>query len=94
MSLAADFVFVDFDRGVELEIDEYKIGRHSPLVGMSLRNSRIRRKTGAVVVAIKRADGQALVGPDPDLPLKPNDTLILVGPSGVSERLDQLELLD
>ena len=87
--------FVDFaDRSVDLEIDEYRISPDSPIVGKSLRDSGIRRKTGAVVVAIKRVDGQALIGPDPDLPLMSKDTLILVGPSGVSDRLDQLESVD
>lgn len=84
--------FVDSaDKGVDLEMDEYRIGADSPLVGKSLRDSGIRRKTNAVVVAIKRADGRALIGPDPDLPLKSRDTLILVGPSGVSGRLDTIE---
>lgn len=85
-----DFVDVA-NKGVDLEIDEYTLGARSPLVGRSLRDSEIRRNTGAIVVAIKRADGRALIGPDPDLMLQSKDTLILVGPTGVSNRLDQIE---
>ena len=85
-----DFVEVA-DKGVDLEIDEYEIGDHSPLVGRSLRDSDIRRKTGAVVVAIKRADGPTMLGPDPDAQLQAKDTLILVGPAGVSSRLETIE---
>lgn len=86
---------VDFmevaSKGVDLELDEYEIGEQSPLVGRSLRDSGVRRKTGAIVVAIKRADGEALVGPNPDAHLEAKDTLILVGPAGVSSRLDAIE---
>jgi len=85
-----DFVEVA-NKGVDLELDEYEIGDESPLVGRSLRDSGVRRKTGAIVVAIKRADGEALVGPDPDAHLEAKDTLILVGPAGVSSRLDEIE---
>ncbi len=85
-----DFVEVA-SRGVDLEIDEYVIGDQSPLVGKTLRDSRIRRTTGSLVVAIKRADGESLVGPDPDSVLGAGDTLILVGPAGVSSRLKALD---
>lgn len=88
-----DFVEVA-DKGVDLEIDEYAIDDSSPLVGRSLRDAHVRRHTGAIVVAIKRADGEALVGPDPDARLQARDTLILVGPSGVSNRLDEIETGD
>ena len=85
-----DFVEVA-NKGVDLELDEYKVSDRSPLVGRSLRDSHVRRKTGAIVVAIKRADGEALVNPDPDAHLEAKDTLILVGPAGVSSRLDNIE---
>jgi voltage-gated potassium channel len=74
-------------RGLELEIDEYLIGAGSPLVGQALRESPLRRGTNATVVAIKRADGKAIFSPDPDAVLSAGDTLILVGPAGISGRL-------
>ena len=85
-----DFVEVAA-RGVDLEIDEYEIKAGSPLVGRSLRDTGVRDKTGATIVAIKRADGEALISPDPDARLGPGDTLILVGSAGVSGRLDEME---
>ncbi len=85
-----DFVEVAI-RGVDLEIDEYVIGDQSPLVGKTLRDSRIRHTTGSLVVAIKRADGEALVGPDPDSLLGARDILILVGPAGASSRLKAID---
>jgi voltage-gated potassium channel len=75
---------------VDLEIDEYSIGPSSPLVGHTLRDSPLRRSTNATVVAIKRADGKAIFSPDPDAVLAAGDTLILVGPSGISSRLGSI----
>ena len=85
-----DFVEVAV-KGVDLEMDEYVLAEDSALVGKTLRTSRLRRNTGAIVVGIKRAGGEALVNPDPDAVLECNDTLILVGPSGISSRLDAIE---
>lgn len=84
-----DFVDV-MNRGVALEMDEYVVVAESGLVGQSLGESRVRRKTGATVVAIKRADGETIYTPDPEVRLAGGDTLIIVGPAGVSERLHRL----
>lgn len=85
---------VDFvelaDQGVDLEIDEYVVAGDSPLVKKTLREAAVRGSTGAMVVAIKRKDGEAIVNPDPDAVLAAGDTLIFVGPAGVSERLDAI----
>ena len=77
-------------KGVDLEIDEYVVGEHSSFAGTTLRESALREKTGASVVAIKRADGETLFNPDPDASLETGDTLVLVGPAGVSSRLDAI----
>jgi voltage-gated potassium channel len=85
---------VDFfdvaSKGVDLEMDEYIVQERSSLVGKALRDSQLRESTGAMVIAIKRADGQTLLNPSPEAVLEPQDTLILVGPGGVSSRLDQI----
>ncbi len=77
-------------RGIDLEMDEYVFAEHSSLIGVTLRDSLIRRKTGAGVVGVKRADGQTLFNPDPDAKLNAGDILIIVGPVGVSSRLDEI----
>ncbi len=83
--------FVDLaNKGVDLEIDEYVIADRSPLVGTTLRDSLLREQTGASVVAIKKADGETLFNPAPTSSFEASDTLILVGPAGVSALLDQL----
>ncbi len=77
-------------KGVDLEMDEYVIGQDSVLAGKTLRDSPLRQKTGASVVAIRRADGRTVYNPDPNAALEAGDTLILVGPAGVSSLLDTL----
>lgn len=78
------------NKGVDLEIDEYEVGAQSPLVGKSLRESALRERTSASVVAVKRANGETLFNPGPDAVLGLGDTMVLVGPAGVSSRLDAL----
>lgn len=86
---------VDFvelaSKGVDLEIDEYVVGPKSPLKGRLLRDGAIRTGSNAIVVAIKSASGQAVFNPGADTAIQEGDTLILVGPGGVSERLAAID---
>lgn len=51
---------------------------HHDLVGKSLAENQIRDKTGCSVIAIN-SDGKQIVSPDPLVPLKEGDELILIG---------------
>ena len=83
--------FVDLvNKGVEIELDEYVVDQQSPLNGLFLRDSLLRERSGASVVAIKKADGQTLFNPSPDAVFEAQDALILIGPAGVSSRLDEI----
>jgi len=77
-------------KGVELEMDEYIVRPDSPLKGKTLKDSGLRQKARAMVVAIKRADGTTVFNPDANEIILENDTLILIGPAGVSSRLEAL----
>ncbi len=82
---------VDFvemaNKGVELEMDEVVLTERSPLCGVALKDSGIRERTGAIVVAIKRREGETLFNPVPDAKLMADDTLVLIGPADVSGKL-------
>jgi len=65
-------------RGVELEIGEVEISSDSPVAGKLLRDSQLREKSGAMVVAIKRSDGTTIFAPTAEMVLKPGDTLITI----------------
>jgi len=81
------------DRGVDLEMDEYLVTPDSPMRGRRLRESGLRDKIGATVVAIKRADGETLYSSDAEAVLKVGDTIIIVGPTGVSSRLGKMDVI-
>jgi voltage-gated potassium channel len=86
----ADFVEVTA-RGVELEMDEYRVAADSPLKGKTLRESELRHKADVIVVAIKGEDGKTVFNPGPDQKIEIGDTLILIGPAGLAGRLQQME---
>lgn len=84
-----DFVDVAA-KGVELEIDEYHVDKDSVLVDTSLRDSALRQKVDAMVVAVRRPDGQTTFNPSADVIVRSGDTLILIGRLGTSNRLAEL----
>ncbi len=87
---------VDFvesvSEGIQLEMDEFVISGNSALAGKTLRESLLREKGSASVVAIKRADGETMFNPGAESILAAGDTLILVGPAGVSTRLESANI--
>ena len=44
-----------------------------------MRDADIKRRTGVIVIAIKRADGQVEFPPSGDELLAPGDTIVLLG---------------
>jgi voltage-gated potassium channel len=65
--------------GMEIEMEELLIAPNSALSGRSLRDADIKRLTGAVVIAIKHADGRLEFPPDGDDVLAPGDRIMLMG---------------
>jgi voltage-gated potassium channel len=62
-----------------IEMDELPIQAASPLAGHSMRDADIKRRTGVIVVAIKRSDGRLIFPLDGDEILAPGDTIVLLG---------------
>ena len=69
------------DRGLNLRIEEVEIPRASALAGKTLRDSRIRDVTDALVLAIrsKQKGGGFQYNPGPDTVLEGGTTLVLLG---------------
>lgn len=61
-----------------VEIEEIDIRSDSPLAGVTLAGSRIRERTGASIVGLRR-DGVPILNPAPVLRLKPGDTVVVLG---------------
>lgn len=68
-----------------LRIVEAVVSNNSTLVGMTIRQSGIRTRYGAVVVAVRR-QGQSIPGKLGEIRLRPGDTLLLEAPPGFSDR--------
>lgn len=88
-SLAANTIFNLLISNKVLMISEglniFRIKTHPSLAGKTLRKSRIREETGCTLIAIQSGE-KMLLNPDPDLPLAPDDELILIG-TGEAEKL-------
>jgi voltage-gated potassium channel len=64
---------------MEIEMEELLIAPNSTLSGRSLRDSDIKRLTGVIVIAIKRADGRLEFPPTGDEIFTPGDHIVLIG---------------
>lgn len=72
-----------------LRIVEAVVSNNSTLVGMTIRQSGIRTRYGAVVVAVRR-QGQQIPGKLGEIRLRPGDTLLLEAPPGFSQRFGSI----
>ncbi len=66
------------DSGLQLLLEDVAILEGSPLKGKMLRDSRIREKSNAIVVAIRR-DMEYMVNPPVDTVLATGDVLLVLG---------------
>lgn len=69
-----------------LRLTEAVISTNSTLAGSTIRESGIRTRYGAVVIAVRR-QGQRLHGRLGDIRLRPGDTLLMEAPRGFAERV-------
>ncbi len=78
-------------KGVDLEMDQLQLTSGSPLVGKTLAELELPRRTGAHIVAIRRSDGEAVYHPTPEMTFSPGDTIILVGKRGSAAAVEKLQ---
>ncbi len=75
---------------VGVQLDEVPVGPGSPLIGMALKDSPIRRDFGVMLVAVIDADGTRHFNPGPDLVMKERSVLVSIGPDAGLDRLRDL----
>jgi voltage-gated potassium channel len=84
--------FVDMARlGVNLDMEQLRLGQGSKLVGRTLDELSLPQKIGVQVVAIQRSDGTAIYHPNSDFRLKIGDILVLVGQRGAAAAVQEME---
>ena len=88
--VAAFLEIVSTHAGPDLRFEEIVVKRESGRVGKSIRDLRIRRETGAVVITIRRPDGTFETTPSPDHALVEGDVLIAVGTEEELRALEEL----
>jgi voltage-gated potassium channel len=67
------------DRGLEFRLEEVTVPAGSPVAGRTLRESRLRDRTGALVLALRAPDGTFATNPPPDTALDVDQVLIAIG---------------
>lgn len=75
---------------LDLQIEEIYVEENSPLANKSLLESRIREKTHAIILAIKRSLGDMIFNPGPKEIILPGDILIAFGEREKLEILSDL----
>jgi len=73
-----------------LRLTEAVVSTNSSLAGSTIRQSGIRTRYGAVVIAVRR-QGQRLHGRLGDIRLRPGDTLLMEAPPGFAQRVARSE---
>ena len=77
--VAAFLDIVTSETGPDTQLEELEVTPSSPCSGKTIRELRLRRETGALVVGIRRRDGTFDLTPSPDATLDPGDIIIAVG---------------
>lgn len=76
----ADFLdVVMHDGSLEFRLAEVVVPERAPLSGRSLREAQVRDRTGALVLAIRDAEGRFVTNPAPETVLAGGSVLIAIG---------------
>ena len=76
--------------GPDLQLAEIEVRRTCEVAGRTIRELRIRHETGAIVIALRKADGSFDTTPEPDTPIGVGDVLIGVGSPNEIRALEDL----
>jgi len=88
--VAAFLDIVSSHGGPDLRFEEIEVTPTCARAGSSIRDLRVRRATGAVIVALRKGDGRFDTTPDPDAALEVGDVMIAVGTADELRRLEEL----
>jgi voltage-gated potassium channel len=74
---------------LEIQLEELELHEGSEVTGKTLKESAIRKMTGATILSIKKADGQLITNPPVSRVLEQGDRLVLVGTTEQLEKAHQ-----
>ncbi|OFW34945.1 MAG: hypothetical protein A2074_08625 [Candidatus Aquicultor primus] len=70
---------VTYGDGLEFRLEELKVSEGSSIKGKTIGEADLRRRTGAVVLAIKKNSGGFNTSPDVDTTIELDDELVIIG---------------
>jgi voltage-gated potassium channel len=76
--------------GPDLQMEEIELTHASENAGKTIRELRVGRETGALIVALRKPDGSFDTTPSADAVLEPGDVIIAVGTSSELKALEDL----
>jgi voltage-gated potassium channel len=88
--IAAFLDIVSSHGGPDMRFEEIEVTPSCPQAGRSIRDLRVRRDTGAVIVALRKQDGSFDTTPDPDATLDVGDVMIVVGSAPELRKIEEL----
>ena len=78
------------DRALEFRLEEVEVPAGSPLAGVTLGESSLRDRTGALVLALRDPDGQFRTNPRSDTRIEPGEVIIAIGTQAELDSLADL----
>jgi voltage-gated potassium channel len=76
--------------GPDLHMASIEVDGSCANAGKSIREIRVRHETGAIVVALRKADGRFDTTPEPDATIDPGDVIVGVGTTEELQKLEDL----
>jgi len=64
---------------LSLFMEEFIVSKHSKIVGFSLKEADIRKKSNVIVVAVRKPGKEICFNPDPETKIEVGDTLLVLG---------------
>jgi voltage-gated potassium channel len=77
------------DRSLQFRLEEVLVPPGSSVVGQSIRDAHVRDRTGALVLALREADGSFTTNPSPDTTIRAGHVLIAIGTPTELEALER-----
>ncbi len=75
---------------IDLRLEEVKVPKGSPFHGKLLKDIDIPKKTGVIVIGIRREDGSFILNPTSTTMVLEGDSLIIIGTKEQAEKLKRL----
>jgi voltage-gated potassium channel len=76
-------------RSMELKIEEFPVSARGAAAGEIVRAADLGADLGLIVIAVKRADGEMLFNPDPEVRLDGGDRLVVMGQTASLNELER-----